>query len=116
MPLRVFVGRIKNRMIKEGVSHEQKAYQVLIERLPITRLNFLGNQTTTIEYSIPQSSLVELTLYDLAGKKRETLVRKSHSPGYYNFRWDGSNYASGVYIYQIKADNFVQSKKLLLIK
>jgi len=74
------------------------------------------NPSTTIKYSIPKSSNIELSIYNLAGQKLTTLVNKSHHPGNHQITWDGSKYASGVYIYQIKADNFVQSKKMLLLK
>jgi len=74
------------------------------------------NPSTTIEYSIPKSSNVEVSVYNLAGQKIATLISKNHILGNYQVSWDGSEYASGVYIYQIKADNFVQSKKMLLLK
>ena len=74
------------------------------------------NPSTNIEYSIPKSSDVEVSIYNLTGQKLTTLVNKSHTPGNYQITWNGSEYASGVYIYQIRADNFVQSKKMLLIR
>jgi len=74
------------------------------------------NPSTTIEYSIPKSSNVEVSVYNIAGQKLTTLINKSHTPGNHQVNWDGSEYASGVYIYKINADNFVQSKKMLLIR
>jgi len=74
------------------------------------------NPSTMIEYSIPKSSKIEISIHNLTGQKLKTLVNKSHTPGDYRVTWDGSGYAAGVYIYQINADNFVQSKKMLLIK
>jgi hypothetical protein len=74
------------------------------------------NHSTQIEYSIPYNALVKISIYDFAGKKIETLINKNHSPGNYKVSWNSSNYASGVYIYQITADKFIQSKKMLLTK
>jgi len=74
------------------------------------------NPSTTIEYSIPKSSNVEISVCNLSGQKLSTLANKHHTPGNYQITWNGSGYASGVYIYQIKAENFVQSKKMLLIR
>jgi hypothetical protein len=74
------------------------------------------NPSTTIEYSIPKLSKVEVSVYTINGQKLETLINKNHTTGNYQVTWDGSEYASGVYIYQINADNQVQSKKMLLLK
>ena len=74
------------------------------------------NPITTIEYSIPQKTIVEVAVYNLTGQRIETLVNTNHSPGNFKVIWNGSNQASAVYVYQIKADKFVQSKKVLLIK
>jgi len=74
------------------------------------------NPSTNIEYSIPKSSTVVVSVYNLTGQKITTLVNQNHTPGNYQVTWDGADYASGVYIYQIKADNFIQSKKMLLLK
>lgn len=74
------------------------------------------NPSTTIEYSIPKASEVEVNIYNMVGKKVKTLINKNHSPGNYQMRWDGSNQASGIYIYQIKADDYIHSKKMLLVK
>jgi len=74
------------------------------------------NPSTTIEYSIPKSSNVEISIFNLKGQKVKTLVNKKQHPGKYQVNWDGPNHASGVYIYQIKADKLVESKKMLLLK
>jgi len=74
------------------------------------------NPSTTISYAIPRTSHVEVSIFNLAGQKITTLVKDALSPGNYTITWDASNYSSGIYIYQIKADDFIRSKKMLLIK
>jgi len=74
------------------------------------------NPTTTIEYTIPGLADVEVSVYNPAGQRIATLVKKNQTAGKYQVTWDASGYASGAYMYRIKADNFVQSKKMLLLK
>jgi len=76
----------------------------------------LFNPTTVIQYSIPKKSDVDLSIYDLLGNKVETLVNKEQTAGVYNYEFNASKLASGVYCYRIKAGNFVQAKKFMLMK
>ncbi len=79
------------------------------------------NPTTTIKYQIPKSVDVTLTIYNILGQKVRTLVNKKMEPGYYKVVWDGRNdygvkVASGIYLYRIKAGDFVQTRKMILMK
>ena len=74
------------------------------------------NPSTKIEYSIKESSNVSIVVYHLLGQKVATLVNKKMSPGNYTVDFDASNLSSGVYLYKIEAGNFVQTKKMVLIK
>ncbi len=74
------------------------------------------NPSTIIQYSIPKTSEVELNIYDLLGNKVETLVNKEQTAGVYNYEFNANKLASGVYFYRIKAGNFVQTKKFVLMK
>lgn len=74
------------------------------------------NPKTTIRIAVPQTSKVSLKIYDVVGREVETIVNKELEPGYYNFNWNASHYASGVYIYRVIAGDFVQTKKLVLLK
>ncbi|MCG6960030.1 T9SS type A sorting domain-containing protein, partial [bacterium BMS3Abin03] len=71
---------------------------------------------TTIEYKIPESGLVTIKVYDILGREVQTLVDQQLQPGFYSVQFDGSNLASGIYFYRIKAGKFVQTKKLMLLK
>ncbi len=79
------------------------------------------NPTTAISYSIVKSSFVSLKVYDMLGREVKTLVNQEMTAGKYNLNWNGNDnfgntVSSGTYIYRITADNFVSSKKMILIK
>ena len=74
------------------------------------------NPTTTIKYSIPEAGNVELKVYDILGNEVAALVNEAKTPGNYDATFDASAFASGVYIYTIRANNFVQTKKMMLLK
>ncbi len=74
------------------------------------------NPVTIITYQIPSSSLVKLEVYDMLGRKIETLVNENQHAGVYSVTFNAVNLPSGTYFYRITTDNFVQTKKLLVIK
>ncbi len=73
------------------------------------------NPSTIISYSIPKESKVTLKIYSLTGELVETLVNDVKSAGTYKVEWQ-ANVASGVYFYKIAAGDFVQTKKMILLK
>lgn len=73
---------------------------------------FSGN--TTITYALPEAGQVNIEVYDALGKKIKTLVSESKPAGTYSINFDGSNLASGTYLYKIKAGNQVSTKRLLV--
>ncbi|MCL5011840.1 MAG: T9SS type A sorting domain-containing protein [Patescibacteria group bacterium] len=74
------------------------------------------NPVTIIKFKVPSSQVVTLKIYDLLGREVATMVNEEKVPGSYEVKFDGSNLASGMYIYQLQAGNFVQVKKMMLIK
>ena len=74
------------------------------------------NPLTQIPYSIPQSGYISLKVYNLLGEEVVTLFAGVQQPGKYLATFDGRGLASGVYLYQLKAKNYVKTKKLLLLK
>ena len=74
------------------------------------------NPKTTIRFTIPKSSSVKLVLYDIVGRKVATLLNKDLNPGGYKVDFYASGLESGLYIYRLQAEGFVQSKKLILLK
>jgi len=74
------------------------------------------NPTTTIQFSIPQSSKVDLTVYDALGKEIVFLVRGTRQPGTYQIVLDASRLATGIYYYKLTAGSFIDIKRMVLIK
>ncbi len=74
------------------------------------------NPSTTINYSIPKESIVTLKIYNILGQEVKTLVSESKAPGNYNVRFNASELSSGVYFYSLKAGNYYQVKKMMLLK
>ncbi len=79
------------------------------------------NPSTTIDYTIPlnensESSIVTLKIYDILGKDVATLVNKEHSAGSYEVQFNASSLTSGIYFYKLQSGNFVESKKMMLVK
>jgi len=74
------------------------------------------NPTTTISFGIPKAGLVSISVYDITGKFVTELVNGELSAGKYNTAWDASSLASGVYFYKIQAGDFVEMKRMTLIK
>ena len=74
------------------------------------------NSSTTISYQLPVSSNVILKAYDILGNEIETLVNEEKPAGTYEIKWSAANLPSGVYFYQLKAGDFVSSKKMILLK
>ncbi|MDZ7755712.1 T9SS type A sorting domain-containing protein [Rhodohalobacter sp.] len=74
------------------------------------------NPSTKIEYAITETQPVKIEVFDVVGRKIQTLVDGDHSAGFYSVDFDGSGLASGMYIYRITTDQTVMDKKMLLIK
>ena len=74
------------------------------------------NPTTTINYQIPKDGFVTLKIYDVLGREVASLVNENKSTGRYNVNFNAGNLASGVYLYQLKVNDFVATKKLMLVK
>ncbi|MFO7445620.1 MAG: right-handed parallel beta-helix repeat-containing protein [Ignavibacteriaceae bacterium] len=74
------------------------------------------NPSTSIKFSIPEVAQVTLKVYDILGSEVANLIDEVKAPGYYEISFDGSGLASGIYIYQLRTNNFVQSKKMNLLK
>jgi len=79
------------------------------------------NPTATIGYALPQPAKVELKVFNILGQAVRTLVNEEKGAGYYQVVWDGKDevgrtVSTGIYLYQIKAGDFVETKKMQLIK
>jgi hypothetical protein len=74
------------------------------------------NPSTTIRYQIPKSGFVNLKVYDVLGNEVAVLVNENKSKGNYNLTFNASGLAAGVYIYLLKVNDYVSSKKMILLK
>jgi len=74
------------------------------------------NPTTTIRFAIPKTSHVRLTLYDALGKEVGVLVDQSMSPGFHQAVLDAARLSSGTYFYRLQTEDFMQIRKMMLIK
>jgi hypothetical protein len=79
------------------------------------------NPKTEIRFDLPEAARVELKVFNIMGQEVAKLVDEVKTAGTYRITWDskttaGTSAPSGVYVYQIKAGNFVDAKKMMLIK
>ncbi len=74
------------------------------------------NPATKIKYSIPSSELVTLKVYDVLGKEVATLINRQQAAGNYEVEFNGSNLASGIYMFKLQTSNFAETKKMVLAK
>lgn len=102
-----YISKITGITSKQSISPEFKLFQ-----------NYPNpfNPTTAIEYSIKYYSFVSLKIYNILGKEIATLVNEYKNPGNYKNLFNGKNLSSGVYYTVLKADKYMQVRKMLLIK
>ena len=79
------------------------------------------NPITTLRYELPEQTHVNITIYDMLGRKVKTILNEQQSPGYKQLIWDASNdngkpVSAGIYLYQIQAGEYISTKKMVLLK
>lgn len=74
------------------------------------------NPTTKIKFALPMSVSTKITVFDLLGREVAILINKELKAGYHEVTFDAGNLVNGVFFYRIEAGNFVQTKKLILMK
>ena len=79
------------------------------------------NPTTILRYDLPEDTQVNITIYDIMGREVRILVNNQQSAGYKSVVWDATNdlgqpVSAGMYLYRISAEEFVQVKKMVLLK
>jgi hypothetical protein len=74
------------------------------------------NPTTKIQFALPKSSFAKIVVYDALGRDMETLVNEQLNTGTYEAEWNASNYPSGVYYYKLTAGDYMETKKMMLLK
>ena len=74
------------------------------------------NPTSSISFAVPTESFIRLSIFDLLGQEVKVLVNRVYSPGNYRISFDASKLNSGIYIYRLETNNFVSSKKMIVLK
>jgi hypothetical protein len=108
-------------MVESGsnlVSVESEQQSVHVERFTLHQ-NYPNpfNPQTHISYSLPQASIVYLKVYDVLGREILSLVNgERKSEGMYEVMFDATSLPSGVYFYRMQAENYMETKSMVLIK
>lgn len=74
------------------------------------------NPSTTIEFSLPQSGFVTLKVYNVLGEEMATLVSEKLSAKSYSYVWNASKFAGGIYLYRLQAGDYIETRKMVLMK
>ena len=74
------------------------------------------NPVTIIEYSLSKAGHVSLIVYNLLGEEVIQLMSETQQTGSHKVKWNASDFASGIYIYRLQAGDFVQTRKMVLLK
>lgn len=119
-----FIHSVEFNLVKAAYINEGGNVSGIFKRLPnlikaySLKQNYPNpfNPSTTIQYNIPVFSHVNLDIYDILGRRIETLVNSNKEPGHYFVIFKAKNLASGVYFYRLKAGTFVEIKKLVIMK
>ncbi|MBE0573272.1 MAG: T9SS type A sorting domain-containing protein [Ignavibacteriaceae bacterium] len=101
-------GGVSVEYLNSGIPEEYNLYQSYPNPF---------NPSTMIEFSLPEEvANVKLSIYNALGEKVAELVNTSLAAGSYRYQWNAENLATGMYIYELRTDNFVSIKKMLLMK
>ena len=79
------------------------------------------NPVTKLRYDLPENGNVNITIYDMLGREVKTLINQAQDAGYRSLIWDATNdygkpVSAGIYLYQIQAGEYMQTKKMVLLK
>ncbi|UCE24341.1 MAG: T9SS type A sorting domain-containing protein [Candidatus Zixiibacteriota bacterium] len=98
-------------LTKDGTGSREGSAQMMVAVSPNP-----FNPSANISFNLPNAGQVKLEVYNIKGQKVSTLVNQYLSAGDHTYSWDGSRFASGVYLYRLEAGETVRSDKMLLLK
>jgi hypothetical protein len=110
--------QLNNNRIKLLATINKSSSDLLLPKDYVLEQNYPNpfNPSTTIKFALPKESQINLTVFNILGEKVRELKNEIVKPGYYEVNFDASMLASGIYLYRIKAGEFVQTKKMILMK
>lgn len=121
--LRIIIAQIRNLLDTKIIDLTANGVVTDIEDESLIADYFLGqnypnpfNPTTNIRYKISESAFTNLSVYNLMGEKLFDLVNEFKSAGDYTIEFDASDLPTGVYIYRLESNNFINTKRMLLLK
>lgn len=109
-------GGVWKRLISETINIKQLAESVPTNYFLQQNFPNPFNNLTQIKFGVPQTSKVQLSIYDLTGKKVATVIDQKLSEGVYSLNVDAMNLSSGVYFYELRAGNIMRVKKMVVLK
>lgn len=74
------------------------------------------NPSTKIRYSLPEASFATVKIYDMIGNEVATLINEEQPAGNYEVDFNAAGLSSGMYLYRLQAESFVETKKMILLK
>ncbi len=74
------------------------------------------NPVTSITFGLPKGSFVKLDVFNVKGERVTTLAADNLGPGYHTYEWNASNVASGVYFYRFQTREYVETRKMILLR
>jgi outer membrane protein assembly factor BamB len=100
----------------EDIAYFQSSYYKLMQNYPNP-----FNPITTLRYDLPEQVNVNIIIYDMLGRQVRTLINQTQDAGFKSVIWDGTNdfgktVSAGIYLYTIKAGDYSQTKKMVLLK
>jgi photosystem II stability/assembly factor-like uncharacterized protein len=74
------------------------------------------NSVTKIQFDVPEKGNVKIVVYDISGKELNVILNERLQPGKYEVEWNASQYSSGMYFYRMQTENYIVTRKMILIK
>jgi hypothetical protein len=119
-------GKMVNSVLKSGEStviDNQSINELNVSKNEIPKEYYLEqnypnpfNPSTTIQFSLPKQTILKINIYNMLGEQLATIAEGTYEAGYHKITFNASNLPSGTYIYRLESNEFVQVKKMLLIK
>jgi len=102
----------------DNIANVQTRIDRNITLSPILQQNYPNpfNPSTTIEFDLPKTGEVTLKVFNILGKEIATLVTTRLSAGSHTYKWEATNSASGVYLYRLEAGDYIETRKMILMK